>query len=257
MSIDSPEYKNYDVQYSIRLPQDLADEITARAERDGVKPSTWIRNSLAKIIRERDEETANSIKTAVLYLLTADKDIQKQIRLLAEECRENWSRRSKVESAMREFTALTDQEINLQREAEEREGKIAELEDELIKLETARTDTAIKRKELQELIRASEHAENPANSENLQLILIEFREKEEMLLKDSFQIRDQLGMEKMRMEANKAYLRELNDRKKQLLSICSEGVRQDRNDAEDDERTPVQNRQRRSAKSPKEVDKWL
>ena len=250
MSTDSPEYKNYDVQYSIRLPQDLADEITARAECDGVKPSTWIRNSLAKIIRERDAETANSIKTAVLYLLTADKDIQKQVRLLAEECRENWSRRSKAESAMREFTALTDQELNLQREAEEREYTISQLKELLKDSERSIADISVKRKELEAVISASENAENPAASENLQTILIEFKERGEMLMKNRFQIRERLGMEEERMMANKVYLRELNERKKELLSICSEGLRQDVNDAKERDRKAAE-------ESRKEENTWL
>ena len=132
MSIDSPEYKNYDVQYSIRPPQDLADEINARAERDGVKPSTWIRNSLAKLIQMKDTENAGNIKAAVMYLLSTDKDVQKQIRLLIGESSEKGSRISKVESTLTEFTALSDQEIILKRKMEELEIDISDLQNENI-----------------------------------------------------------------------------------------------------------------------------
>ena len=227
MQIDSPEYKNYDVQYSIRLPQDLADEINARAEQNGVKPSTWIRNSLAKIIRERDEENANSIKTAVMYLLTADKDVQKQIRLLAGEIRENGSRMSNAEAALREFTALTDQETTLQREAGEMESEFVKLEEQMTSLEFSLAELKMKREKVQKVIVKSE------NSENLHFILTEFDEKEERLIKDSYLIREQLMEKKERMYMNETLLAELNSRKKDLLSICSRELKQNKSGVKD------------------------
>ena len=223
MSIDSPEYKNYDVQYSIRLPQDLADEINARAERDGVKPSTWIRNSLAKLIQMKDTENAGNIKAAVMYLLSTDKDVQKQIRLLIGENSEKGSRISKVESTLTEFTALSDQEIILKRKMEELEIDISDLQNKLCLLGD----------KLREITEKRSHVEaafgNPDDSKNLHFFLVEFEEKEKQMRRETSQLKQLLDEKRNQMLGYKMFISDLTVRKKQLLTKYNRELSMNRN----------------------------
>ena len=71
---------NYDVQFSIRVPKSLADEINARAEREGIKPSTWIRNAIAYTIEDKDKTRAEDIRIPLLRILQQDETVRNLIR---------------------------------------------------------------------------------------------------------------------------------------------------------------------------------
>ena len=78
---------NYDVQFSIRVPKSLADEINARAEREGIKPSAWIRNAISRTIENKDKSLAEELRTPLIRLIQEDETIRTLIRELtrAEE----------------------------------------------------------------------------------------------------------------------------------------------------------------------------
>ena len=75
---------NYDVQFSIRVPKVLADEINARAEREGIKPSTWIRNALARTIENKDKSLAEELRAPLIRLIQEDETIRTLIRDLIQ-----------------------------------------------------------------------------------------------------------------------------------------------------------------------------
>ena len=78
---------NYDVQFSIRVPKALADEINARADREGIKPSAWIRNAISRTIENKDKSLAEELRTPLIRLIQEDETIRTLIRELtrAEE----------------------------------------------------------------------------------------------------------------------------------------------------------------------------
>ena len=71
---------NYDVQFSIRVPKALADEINTRAEREGIKPSTWIRNAITYTIEDKDKNRAEDIRIPLLRILQQDETVRNLIR---------------------------------------------------------------------------------------------------------------------------------------------------------------------------------
>ena len=87
MTMPAPDDKNYDVQFSIRVPKSLADEINARAEREGIRPSTWIRNAIAYTIEDKDKTRADDIRTPLLHILQKDEEVRAIIReiILSEQ----------------------------------------------------------------------------------------------------------------------------------------------------------------------------
>ena len=87
MTTPSIDDGNYDVQFSIRVPKSLADEINARAEREGIKPSAWIRNAISRTIENKDKSLAEELRTPLIRLIQEDETIRTLIRELtrAEE----------------------------------------------------------------------------------------------------------------------------------------------------------------------------
>ena len=75
---------NYDVQFSIRVPKALTDEINSRAEREGIKPSTWIRNALARTIENKDKSLAEELRAPLIRLIQEDETIRTLIRDLIQ-----------------------------------------------------------------------------------------------------------------------------------------------------------------------------
>ena len=74
-----------DVQFSMRVPKSLADEIFARAEREGMKPSTWIRNAISKTIADKDTAGADDIRSSLILLLNNDQTVRDIIRKIRGE----------------------------------------------------------------------------------------------------------------------------------------------------------------------------
>jgi len=87
MTTPSIDDGNYDVQFSIRVPKALADEINARAEREGIKPSAWIRNAISRTIENKDKSLAEELRIPLIRLIQEDETIRTLIRELtrAEE----------------------------------------------------------------------------------------------------------------------------------------------------------------------------
>ena len=84
MTTPSIDDGNYDVQFSIRVPKALADEINSRAEREGIKPSTWIRNALARTIENKDKSLAEELRAPLIRLIQEDETIRTLIRDLIQ-----------------------------------------------------------------------------------------------------------------------------------------------------------------------------
>jgi len=210
MSIDQPEYKNYDVQYSLRLPQDLADEITARAEREGVKPSTWIRNNLVRLIQNKDEEKGESIKSAVMYLLTSDSDVQKQIQQIAGEVRKK-GEKSKVEIALTEYTALNEQSEILEKNIQRLDVDTVDL---YKKLDSLKNELNLLHKKIDVVNSTFEKDDD----KELQFILAEYEKK--CMYKQEETSKIEFLLKKKRDETinQKMLLTEINGRKREILS---------------------------------------
>ena len=106
MTTPSIDDGNYDIQFSIRVPKALADEINARADREGIKPSTWIRNAITYTIKDKDQSAAEDIRTPLLRILQQDEAVRSTIREIvsAEQnpARPREDIRKELENASRE-----------------------------------------------------------------------------------------------------------------------------------------------------------
>lgn len=84
MTTPSIDDGNYDVQFSIRVPKSLADEINARAEREGIKPSAWIRNAISRTIENKDQAVAEDIRVPLMRILQQDEAVRSIIREITQ-----------------------------------------------------------------------------------------------------------------------------------------------------------------------------
>lgn len=84
MATDFPE-EPCNVQFSLRVTQSMADEINAQAEKDGVKPATWIRKAIAFALSNMDENQSNLSRQALLELIQSDSEIEEALGLLMEK----------------------------------------------------------------------------------------------------------------------------------------------------------------------------
>ena len=84
MAIDFPE-EPCNVQFSLRVTQSMADEINAQAEKDGVKPATWIRKAIAFALSNMDENQNNLSRQALLELIQSDSKIEEALGILMEK----------------------------------------------------------------------------------------------------------------------------------------------------------------------------
>lgn len=73
------------VQFSLRVTQSMADEINAQAEKDGVKPATWIRKAIAFALSNMDENQSNLSRQAILELIQSDSEIEEALGILMEK----------------------------------------------------------------------------------------------------------------------------------------------------------------------------
>ncbi|MCQ2356124.1 MAG: hypothetical protein MJ014_03775 [Methanocorpusculum sp.] len=84
MATDFPE-EPCNVQFSLRVTQSMADEINAQAEKDGVKPATWIRKAIAFALSNMDENQSNLSRQALLELIQSDSEIEEALGILMEK----------------------------------------------------------------------------------------------------------------------------------------------------------------------------
>jgi len=74
-----------DVQFSIRVPQNLADEIFKRSTSLGIKPSAWIRKAISGYIASTGRTEKETTRQNLLTLLRQDSEIRKAIREITTE----------------------------------------------------------------------------------------------------------------------------------------------------------------------------
>ena len=84
MATDFPE-EPCNVQFSLRVTQSMADEINAQAEKDGVKPATWIRKAIAFALSNMDENQSNLSRQTLLELIQSDSEIEEALGILMEK----------------------------------------------------------------------------------------------------------------------------------------------------------------------------
>ena len=73
------------VQFSLRVTQAMADEINAHAERDGIKPATWIRKAIAFAVSSMSPSQSTVSRKTVLELIQSDGEIEEALGILMEK----------------------------------------------------------------------------------------------------------------------------------------------------------------------------
>lgn len=108
MTASSLDDGNYDVQFSIRVPKALADQINARAEREGIKPSAWIRNAIARTIENKDQAAAEDIRAPLLRILQQDEAVRSIIREITQTAKTSTRPADEIQKEL--TAALEDRE---------------------------------------------------------------------------------------------------------------------------------------------------
>ena len=75
-------------QFTIRLPQDLKDNMMRAAELQGIDTKSWLRNTVRKEIERQSVGYKNRISSEVreeLMTLLYDSEIKKHIKKIIEE----------------------------------------------------------------------------------------------------------------------------------------------------------------------------
>jgi len=75
-------------QFTIRLPQDLKDNMMRAAELQGIDTNSWLRNTVRKEIERQSVGYKNRISSEVreeLMTLLYDSEIKKHIKKIIEE----------------------------------------------------------------------------------------------------------------------------------------------------------------------------
>ncbi|MDO5846215.1 MAG: hypothetical protein Q4Q04_04750 [Methanocorpusculum sp.] len=142
-----------DVQFSLRVPKSMAEEITARAQADGIKPASWIRKAISKAIIEGDTAAAASLKADLLALLQTDNEVQAAVLGLTglkdsdrERMREMENRFKRLRKVSENrLTDLIKQKKAILKEQAATEKQIASLISEIDKLHLAGADADSRR----------------------------------------------------------------------------------------------------------------
>lgn len=74
--------KPCDVQFSLRVPSSIAEDIAQFAENDGMRPAAWIRRIILEEIRCRNENRVSVAKSELLSLLENDLELRDTISRL-------------------------------------------------------------------------------------------------------------------------------------------------------------------------------
>ncbi|HJJ47499.1 MAG TPA: hypothetical protein O0X39_00700 [Methanocorpusculum sp.] len=121
-----------DVQFSLRVPKSMAEEIAARAAAEGIKPASWIRKTLSNAINSGSEQMQQMTKADVLYLLQKDAEVQELIRKIAAGKDLDKESEKREKRQRKEYEARLDDFEKMRR----RQGReIASMEKQIVSLE--------------------------------------------------------------------------------------------------------------------------
>lgn len=101
-----------DVQFSLRVPKSMADEISARSQADGMKPASWIRKAISAAIISMDEKVLNSSKSDLLKLLENDKDVQNAILKIAGIKETDRDKMKEMEGRFKRLRKITENKLD-------------------------------------------------------------------------------------------------------------------------------------------------
>ena len=121
-----------DVQFSLRVPKSMAEEIAARAAAEGIKPASWIRKTLLSAINDGSSQKQQLIKADLLKLLEKDADVQELIRKIADGKDLDKESEKRVKRQRKEYEARLD-DFEKMRKRQGRE--IASMEKQIASLE--------------------------------------------------------------------------------------------------------------------------
>lgn len=138
-----------DVQFSLRVPKSMAEEVTSRAQAEGIKPASWIRKAISKAIIDGDTAASASFKGDLLKFLEEDKDVQAAVfnitalkdsdRERMREMENRFKRLRKVSE--NRLTELIKQRKSILKDQASVEKQITSLISEIDKLHLAATGT--------------------------------------------------------------------------------------------------------------------
>lgn len=120
-----------DVQFSLRVPKSMAEEIAARAAAEGIKPASWIRKTLSNAINGSTTQMQQVTKSDLIRLLEKDPEVQELIRKIAsgdadkETEKRNKRMKKEAEARLDDFEKMRKRQ---QKEIASMEKQIASLE---------------------------------------------------------------------------------------------------------------------------------
>lgn len=138
-----------DVQFSLRVPKSMADEISARSQAEGMKPASWIRKAISKAMIDMDKKILSSSKADLIKLIENDKDVQSAILKLTglkDSDREKMKEMDARFKRLRKVTEnrlddLAKQKKSLQKDMTAAEKQISSLINDIDKLHLAGSET--------------------------------------------------------------------------------------------------------------------
>lgn len=120
-----------DVQFSLRVPKSMAEEIAARAAAEGIKPASWIRKTLSNAINGSTTQMQQVTKSDLIRLLEKDPEVKELIRKIAsgdtdkEAEKRNKRMKKEAEARLDDFEKMRKRH---QKEIASMEKQIASLE---------------------------------------------------------------------------------------------------------------------------------
>ncbi len=139
-----------DVQFSLRVPKSMAEEITAHAQSEGMKPASWIRKAISKAIIDGDSARSVALKSDLLRLLETDSEIKAAVMKLAGPKDTDRERMREMEGRFKRLRKVSEvrlddllkQKKSLNKDMASTEKQIANLITEFDKLRLAGSSDA-------------------------------------------------------------------------------------------------------------------
>lgn len=138
-----------DIQFSLRVPKSMADEITARAGAEGIKPASWIRRAISAAIISTDEKALKSLKSDLIKLIETDVDVQSAVLKIA--CAKDFEREKTKEAEykfkrLRKMTEsrideLSKQKKSIQKDIDSKEKQMTSVANKISKYNPGTTET--------------------------------------------------------------------------------------------------------------------
>ena len=120
-----------DVQFSLRVPKSMAEEISARAAAEGIKPASWIRKTLSNAINGSTTQMQQVTKADLIRLMENDAEVQVLIRRIASEKNADKENEKRIKRMKKETEARLDDFEKMRK----RQGKeIASMEKQIAAL---------------------------------------------------------------------------------------------------------------------------